>query len=429
MTIASRLIAVGLTTLALLVASILPIPGRDGVPNAAAQDVLRIAAVVNEEVISIYDLAARLEIVIATSNLNDNNQLRRQIAPQVLRSMIDESLQMQEATRLDVEVGDDAIAAAIERLEGRTGGGPGSFDKFVRGKNLSRISVINQMRAEIAWATVVGRRLGSSVTVGEDEIDEAISRLENSRGQPEFRISEIFLAVETPDREAEVVKVAENLVTQLRQGADFRGIARQFSQSATAAVGGDVGWILESQLPPELAEVTQRLAPGDVSDPIRTFEGFFIVEVNAKRRVLTADPMQTKLHLSQVVFEGGVSDTTVQLELLARLRREASNCKGLLDIVKGQASELSGDLGTVLIRDLPRDVQLAVMDVPVGQLSDPMPYESGIRVLMVCERVTPQVQPPDRQQMRQTIANRRLELLARRYLRDLRRHAFVDVRI
>ena len=429
MTVSARFIISGVLALAVFMAGPLTPDHRSAPSSAVAQEVLRIAAVVNDDVISIYDLAARLEIVVATSNLKDSAQLRRQIAPQVLRSMIDEHLQLQEAARLEIDVSDAALESAIQRLEARTGGGPGSFDQFMRARNLSRPSMENQLRAEIAWATVVGRRLGGTVTVGEDEIDEAIARREAARGQPEYRISEVFLSVEGPDREPDIAQVANNLIAQLRQGADFGGIARQFSQSATAAVGGDVGWILEDQLPPELSAVAENLEPGEISEPIRTFEGFFIVTVRAKRRVLTADPMETRLHLSQVIFEGGVTDTAEQLAMLARLRDEAETCDDLPGLIEGSASDLSGDLGTIRLKDLPPDVRAAVQSVPAGKLSDPMPYEQGVRVLMVCQRQEPNVAPPDREQTRSTIANRRLELLARRYLRDLRRQAFIDIRI
>ncbi|SVB94399.1 uncharacterized protein METZ01_LOCUS247253, partial [marine metagenome] len=217
-----------------------------------AQDIMRIAAVVNDDVISIYDLSARINIVVAASNLRDAPELRRQIAPQVLRTLVDEYLQTQEATRLDIVATDSDVEFTIDQIEQKRGMGEGGFNNFVRVNRLDREALLAQIRAEIAWTKLIRRRLSSAISVGEDEIDEALARLEGSRGQPEYRVAEIFLSIESVNQEREIIDTAENLLRQVRQGAAFQEIARQFSQSATSAVGGDIGWVIVGQLPAEI---------------------------------------------------------------------------------------------------------------------------------------------------------------------------------
>src|SRR3546814_18280943 len=83
--------------------------------------------------------------------------------------------------------------------------------------------------------------------MGEEVMDGALARLEANRGRPEYLVAEIFLGVDEPEREAEVRRLAESLVQQIRQGNPFPGIARQFSQAAGAASGGDLGWRSEER--------------------------------------------------------------------------------------------------------------------------------------------------------------------------------------
>ena len=396
---------------------------------ARGQEVMRIVAVVNDDMISIYDLTARINIVIASSSLKDAPELRRQIAPQILRSLVNEHLQVQEATRLDISVGERDIDFAISQIEKNKGFDKGGFDKYVNSRRLDREAVIVQIRAEIAWSRVINRRLNSAISVGEDEIDEALERLENSRGQPENRVAEIFLSIESPEQEAEIVKAANNLVTQLRQGAEFSGIARQFSQSATSAVGGDIGWVIAGQLPAAIDAVLLDLAAGEISDIIRTFDGVHIVKLLNRRTVLTADPMTTRLKLAQLIVDDIGADQALMQEKLASALSESKNCEDMLRQSASFVSAQSGDLGELSLGDMTLDLRQAVGELKAMELSKLLPFDRGFRVLLVCQRDEAEVNLPSRTELRQDIGNRRLELQARRYLRDLRRSAFVDLRI
>lgn len=390
---------------------------------------MRIAAVVNDEVISIYDLAARINIVVASSNLKDAPELRRQIAPQVLRTLVDEYLQTQEASRLDIAVTDSDVEFTIDQIEQNRGLGEGGFEVFVRTHRIDRDALITQIKAEIAWRKLISRRLNSAITVGEDEIDEALARLESSRGQPEYRVAEIFLSIESPDQEREIMKTAENLLTQLRQGADFRGIARQFSESATSAVGGDIGWLIVGQLPAQIDAVLPAMTKGDVSNVVRTFDGIHIIKLLDRRIVLTANPLDTRLHLAQLIVEDFGSDRALAVEQINSQHAAAADCPDMLRRTADYVSPQSGDLGELSLGDMPLDLREAVQDVQAMQLSAPLPFGRGFRILMICDRVEAEVELPTRAMMRQDIGNRRLELQARRYLRDLRRVAFVEFRV
>ena len=398
-------------------------------PSARGQEILRIAAVVNDDVISYYDLAARVSIIVASSELRDAPDLRLQIAPQVLRTLIDEYLQIQEAARLDIEVTERDIEFAINQIERRQGLGKSGLDNFIRSNRLDRDAVIAQLKAEIAWGKLISRRLNSAISVGEDEIDEAMARLEENRGQPEYRLAEIFLTIESPEQEREIMKTAENLLSQLRQGADFRGIARQFSESATSAVGGDIGWVIVGQLSKQIDSILPDLAVGKVSGLIRTFDGVQIIKLMDRRNLLTADPLDTRIHLTQIIVDDFGTDRELIIDQIRDVHGDATDCTDMLERSRKFTSRQSGDLGKFKIGDMPADLREAVKNVAVGQLSQPLPFDKGFRILMICDRDEAKVDLPTRATLRQDIGNRRLELQAKRYLRDLRRAAFIDFRV
>ena len=397
--------------------------------SVRAQDILRIAAVVNDDVISIYDLSARINIVIASSNLKNAPELRRQIAPQVLRTLVNEYLQTQEAIRLNFAATDSDVEFTIKQIEQKRGMGEGGFNKFVHANQLDREALLAQIRAEISWTKLIRRRLSSAISVGEDEIDEALARLEGNRGQPEYRVAEIFFSIESTSQEREIIDTAENLLRQVRQGAAFPEIARQFSQNATSAVGGDIGWVIPGQLPAEIDAIMPAMAPGDISDVIRTLDGAHIIKLIDRRTVLTANPLDARVHLAQLIVEDFGANSENVLDQIRQSHAESKNCADMIRRTANFTSSQSGELGELGLRDLPLDLRKAVINVQAGNLSVPLPFGRGIRILMVCSRVEAEVELPTRETMRRDIGNRRLELQARRYLRDLRRSAFVDFRV
>jgi len=400
-----------------------------GSGGSTAQEVMRIAAVVNDDVVSIYDLVTRLDIIIASSNLKDSGELRRQIAPQVLRTLIDERLEIQEAGRLDIGISPDELQRAISAVEQNNRLPAGGLEKFIEARRLDRLAFLEQIRTELLWSKVIRLRLGSTISVSDDEIDETLARLKENQGKPEYRVAEIFLAVPSAEQEKEIQSTAANLTAQLRGGATFAAIAQQFSQSATSAVGGDIGWLVEGQLPDELNNVVAGMKAGDVSDPIRTYDGFYILFLRDRRNVLSADPLDSNLVLAQLILPAEGKGSAAETDLLAALRSGLTGCEAMLERGKDVASPLSGNLGSMKLGDLPADLRKSLATLAVGQASVALPFEQGSRVLMICEREEASVQLPDRDGIRRKLGNSRLELLGRRYLRDLRRSAFIDFRI
>ena len=413
---------------ALLLLALLPVL-LGSAERAGGQELVRIAAVVNNEAISIPDLADRIDIAIVASRLRPSEELRRQLAPQVLRSMIDERLKLQEARRLGVRASEEEVAAARRSAAERNRIPADEFDDFLRSRGLDVDAVTEQLRVELLWSKLVRRRLGRSVLVGDGEIDEAIARLESNRGRPEYRVAEIFLAVEEEEQEGEVRAAAGSLFEQIREGAAFPQIAHQFSQSATAAIGGEIGWVVEGQLPGEIDAVLARMEPGMVSPPVRAFDGYYIVSLLDRRTVLSAESGGGSVHLAQLVLAAEDAERARAEGALERLREETEGCEALLARAGEIGSPLSGDLGRVAPGDLPDDMRAIVEALPVGRASEPLPHEGGVRLIMVCEREEAEAASPDRESIAREIAGRRLEMLARRYVRDLHRSAFIDIRI
>ncbi|MEO3429653.1 peptidylprolyl isomerase [Pelagibius sp. CAU 1746] len=250
----------------------------------AQSDLFRPAAVVNDDIISVLDLAMRLQLVIIAAGVEDTQEVRRRLTPQVLRGLIDERLQMQEAKRLDISVPDVQVAGALEQIAQQNKMTEGQFLTMLRNRGVIPTTLIDQIRAQIAWRSVILRRIRPNVVVSNEEIEEVANRLAARRGSIERRVAEIFVPIETAAKEAEAMNNANRLLEELRRGANFAGLARQFSQSGTASLGGDLGWVRDGELEEPLNTALARMGPGEIAGPVRTISGFHILLLRDMRK-------------------------------------------------------------------------------------------------------------------------------------------------
>ncbi len=394
----------------------------------------RIAAVVNDEVISVADVQSRLRMVMLSSNFPDSPETRQRIVNQVLRTIVDEKLQIQEAKKQNLAASDDEINKAISQIEKQNNMQPGQLDGVLKAHGIDRAALVDQVTASIVWAKLVRRVVAQTNAVSDEEIDDALKRLKESINEPQSRVAEIFLAVDNPQQDDEVRRLAERLIEQMKHGARFSAVAQQFSQSATAAVGGDLGWLRAEQLSPDLAKAVSPMRPGELSPPIRTGAGYYLLLVLDRRAGrLGASAEETMLHLVQVVFPLAPQATEAMrraaLAEAQNTRTSAKNCAELLKIGKEKGSSQLSSEGHLRISQIAPAVRAIVTGLQVGQPSQPIVQKNGVGVIMLCDKETPNSTLPSRDEIADQLSRQRAETLARRYMRDLRRTAFVDVRV
>ncbi len=341
---------------------------------------------------------------------------------------------MHEAKRQNISVTEAELRERIRLIEQQNNIPENQITEFLKAQRIAPESMFAQIRSELSWIKLVRRRLQSTVTISDDEVDEWFVQRQASEGRTEYRLSEIFTIVENTQEDAEIRDSATRIVDQLRGGADFAGMARQLSNGVTAAAGGDAGWVLQEQLQEEVSAAVVALEPGEISDPISTSGGYLIVLLRDRRERLAADPNEVRVALKQILLPLAGDAGADQLESQTELAQEISGTVAGCDDMARTAAELdpstSGDVGIIRIGDLPATLRSAVIGLEVGKISQPTRTDAGIHLLMVCERIQPPgSRMPHREEVRAKLMENKLESLSRRYLRNLRRDAFVDIRI
>lgn len=399
--------------------------------GGANPNVRRATAVVNGDVITGTDVDHRMALILAASENTLSGEERERLRLQVLRNLIDETLQIQEAVASDIQISEEEINQSYARVASQSfNNNVEAMDQYLARIGSSPGTLKRQIRGELSWQRLLGRNVSPFINVSAEEVNEMLERLEAAKGTDEYRIGEIYLAA-TPENQSQVAENARRIVEQLREGGSFVAYARQYSQASTASVGGDLGWIRLAQLPAELATAARAMQPGQLVGPVEVPGGFSIIYLIDKRQVLTADPRDAILSLKQISIDFPRGTTEAQAQTRAEqfnaAMQGARGC-GAVDEVAAQigATVVSND--QVRARDLPGPLQSAVLELSLGETSPPFgSIAEGVRVLMLCGRDDPQSEGgPSFDQLMSQMEDDRINKRAQMYLRDLRRDAIIE---
>ncbi len=400
---------------------------------ALASAQVRVVARVNDDAITDFDLSQRIQFAIKTSGLQDSSDLRQRMASQVLRQMIDERLQIQNAKRLGLPTSDAEVQQRLSEIERGAGMSPGQFKLFLQSIGVPYDIAAQQFEAQLAWGKVVRRKVRPQVEVSEAEIDDALTRLRANIGKTESRVAEIFVPVDRTDSVDEAKRSADRILDQLKRGAPFAAVAQQFSQGASAQTGGDLGWVLPGSLDPALDAAIDKLQPRQYSDPVRSPGGWHILYVVDRRQFAATRPDDVRLNLVQLTLSLPVNASAEETNRASTDAQKAMASVRQCTDLHAQARQLkgatSGDLKGVRVGDLSGNRQM-YEDIPrlqAGGTAGPFRVAEGLQIVALCSRAGGDGLPT-RDAISQQILLQKLEAASRRYMRDLKRTSTIDVK-
>ncbi len=388
-------------------------------------------AIVNGEIITGTDIDQRFALFANANTGKLSPEEQERLRAQVMRNLIDETLEIQEAKGADITIDDEEVTQRFSYVaQNNMGKDPPALEAYLAQIGSSAASLKRQIRGEIAWQRLLRRNVQPFINVSDAEVREIMERLKAAKGTEEYHLGEIYLAA-TDENRSQILANADKIVEQLKKGGSFVGYARQYSQASTAAVGGDLGWIRLAQLPGPIGTAVNNMGPGQLAGPIEVPGGYSIIYVIDKRQVLTADPRDAVLSLKQISisFPAGTVEKVAAAKAseFAKMAKDIHGC--------GQVDAAAAKLGASVVgndqikaRDLPAALQDTILKLAVGEATPPFgSIEDGVRVLMLCGRDDPKVDNgPSFEQLQSQMEDDRVNKRAQTYLRDLRRDAVIE---
>ncbi len=393
-----------------------------------------VAAIVNDSIISTYDLRQRIMLLIVTAGVQPTEENMPQIQREALRGLVDEHLEIQELKRVEKQQKFTIIADEqdIDRQIGRMAEenhltGP-QLLKSLEAAGVGSSTLKDQLRAEISWQRWINGRYGSRLRIGDDQIEAQLAQINAAAAKPQFLMSEIFIDPARAGGLDNAVRGGQQLIAQLQQGAPFAAVARQFSSASTAATGGDAGWVSSGTLAPELQQALDEMRPGQLSQPITTKDGVYILFLREKRTGAKA----ALVDLKQIAIRVAKDATPEQLDAawvkLVALKPKISSCADMEPVAAKAEGVVAGDLGESEIKDLAPAFREAAEALNVGQVSDPIRTPAGLHLIAVCGKRQGGAKAPTKEEIENRMIGQQLAMISKRYLRDLRNSATIETR-
>lgn len=408
--------------------------------NANAQDVA-IAAIVGDDVITTLDLEQRTQVTLALTHLPDTETTRAEIAPQLLKALIDETLKMAEATRNRVDVTPEEIGKAIAMIEQQNNMPPGALETMFKQRGLPLESFHAQMKAQIAWLKLLNKKALSRIRVSDEEIEQAAQQKEEEKptgvGEPkQVKIVSLMLPVTKAAEEPKAKALAEKIAERVQAGQNFQTIASQFTG------GGETTslWIETNQLDPRLRNALKDVKVGAITAPVRTASGYQILLLEDARYDAAAMPAATpetpkNYKLAQIFLplpaSAARNDIDARYQEATRIAASAERCESFISEAEKIAPQPKADLGVKALSDLHPKIAGLLAPLAKGQKTKPFRTPDGVRMLMVCDVIAPKktLTREEKEKIRAAIVQTKMGLEAQKYIRSLRRDAFIEIRL
>jgi peptidyl-prolyl cis-trans isomerase SurA len=378
-----------------------------------------------------------------------------------LRQLIDELLQLQEAQKANVKITAEELDKNFKRIADQNNTSPDAINKMLDENGIARATLQNQLKADLAWQKLIQGRLAPRVTVSDDEVERAYLQAVAASSQTQYQVAEIFIAVDVPEAEDQARQSIQSILGHLRGGASFSAIARQFSQASSATNGGDIGWVGEGDVPAAVAEALKKMSPGSVSEPIRAAGGYYVLGLREKRlpkdsnaavpdkaapqKPQTAQKMKGTLTLGRIAIPLSDSASKAKQEqakaLSVELYRSINGCSSAGQIARSRGATFDM-LGSITVKDMAPQFVKILEQTPNGRATPPLRGAQGVELFVICSGgMVPAVQvggptgpttvkakEASKEEIENRLFSQELSMLARRYLRDLRRDATIEMR-
>ena len=409
-----------------------PLIGQSAPPSPATVVVNKgtIAVVVNKSIITEGELIHRLRLAAINSGMEPTPANLEKLKPQMLRVMIDETLQRQAAEQHKIQVSDKDIVEAIALLERNSGMEKGNIERVMKENNIPISTLHNQFRANRMWIELIRAKYASTLQTTDWEVKQELKLQQEKADKVQHHLAEIVLLFDTPEQEERIKADLNRLMVELQKGAHFSALAQQFSQAPTAAIGGDMGWVTDNELGPEVQEVLSHMDPGQLSQPIRTPQSYILIGYIEKKLPNSAG--QTLISLQQVLFPfppNASEETLMSIMTQAeKIAKSAKSCSDLETRAKKDAPLAQSRSQEGILETMPGPLQKILQSLPVNKTSQPLLTEQGGLLIMVCSKKTKKTEPITEDVVRANLIERKLQRFSDRELRDIKRASYIDFR-
>ncbi len=368
-------------------------------PAIATQVLDKIVAVVNNDVISQYELENYTKLLVADLRAQSGNTTlppKEVLQEQALNRMILDKIQLQIAEQSGIEIDSITVSQALQHLAQQKGQSLEQLRRETEARGILFDEYRELVRNELIIQRLQAREVSHDVAIAKSDIESFLS---SPAGQDntgtEYRISHILLlAPESPTPTAlkQVQSKAEEIVASLKKGADFQKTAMTKSAGRQALNGGDLGWRNTGELPTLFVNYVPTMQVGDIVGPIRSAGGFHIIKLQDKRTANEEHRTETRVRHILIVPDKNTSSDEAKT-VLASIRKQIVKGGDFAKIAAKKSQDIrsaskGGDMGWVNEQSVLPKFYEVMSKLRNNEISEPFLTEDGWNLVQVLDRRT-----------------------------------------
>ncbi|MDP4784870.1 MAG: peptidylprolyl isomerase [Alphaproteobacteria bacterium] len=394
---------------------------------------LEIVAKVNGKAVTNYQVDQRAAFLHMVTNLEDTAQNRAQIKQDATQMLIDEILKLDAAAALDPTLTQRSRETAHKLVDENFAANGKTGSQRLREQGVDSSNIQQKFITDIVWGEFIRFKFQTKFAELDTIVDKVLARIEANARQPQVKLSEIILLPE-PNRPLDrTLFLANEIIKAVNNGANFNAIAKQYSASGTATNGGQLGWVMLDQLPDHIQEQVKMTKIGAVSAPLQRDGLIILIRNEGSRQDGVADPSQDIITLARAVYPLSKDASNAdKLEAAAKLERDTASinsCDGLMALNQDYGSGIQGLIKNISLGSFNRPLQALVNELKASVPSKPLSFTEGISVFMLCDRISPKITLPSRDELLRVEFDKIFGSLSERYLLQLRRSAIIETNL
>lgn len=407
--------------------------------NLSVAVVDRIIAVVNNEVITQNELQERMNVVLKQMQKAGTTPPAAEVfTKQLLERQINEMVQLLEAKESGVRIDDATLEASIKNYADGSNVSMSEFRELIERDGLKWSKFREDVRNDLMVMRIREREVEANINITDAEVDTQLAlESKEANSDKEFRLAHILVVVPeqaTSDQIEVKRKKAMQALSELRRGSEFAQVSAQYSDAPDALQGGNLGWRPAGRLPAIFLESLNTLKQGEITDILRSPNGFHIVKLLDKRGV-SAAPTITQTNTRHILIRNkeGLTDDEAKSRL-ARLRERITTGADFAELAKVHSDDASaakgGDLGWLAPGAAVPEFERVMTQLRDNEVSQPIQTPFGWHLVQVLARRTEGVSNDrKRETARGVIRQRKGDEAYQDWVRQIRDRAFVEYRL
>lgn len=364
---------------------------------AAQQSLDRIAAIVNDEIITVKQV--QNAVYTAELQLKQAHQpvpSQRLLYTTALDQLIDRKLQLQMAKNMGMEVTDAMVVAAISDIAKRNNLTVDAFKQRLIADGFNYANYQQEIREQMLMSQIQQRHIIPTLSVSDTEVKEIQRKIKPvQEGAQRYHVIDIFIPLSehaTSEQVAAAQAKAQKSLNDIRKGTRFLSIAMAQATESHLQNGGDFGWKTLDQLPELFAEKVKHMSSKEIYGPMRAGNGFHIIQLEGVQNADFAHHYTKETHVRHILIklDKTTNDEIAKMRLL-QLKAHLNQGANFMEIAKSNSQDhlsntKGGDLGWVPEGALDPRFEQVMNQLKINQVGGPVKTPFGWHLMQVLGR-------------------------------------------